>query len=173
MARAVLVRCCALALTGALTSEACGLRADANAPIEISARSAELDHQQGLATYRGDVQVRQGSLQVQAAELIVTYAARAVVRIQATGQPARYRQSLDAEAGQVVAAADTIIYHVADGRVDLRGDARLTQAGNRLASEEIRYDIQNETAGAQSSSEEPIRMTLHPPRKPATQVEPE
>lgn len=135
---------------------------DADQPIHIQADRAEMDQNSGTVVYRGSVEAVQGSMRVTADEMTVEIRDRKVVRITATGQPARYQQQLDAEQGQVRADARTIIYHTQDERVDLQGDAFLEQGGNELAGELIHYDIVAGKVNAEAGEDEPVQVTLQP-----------
>ena len=84
------------------------------------------------------------------------------------GSPARYTQELEDAQGQVNAHADSIIYHTAAERIYLNGRAMLTQQGNELQGESIRYDIVkgkvDASAGEKSGR---VRMQLDPKSRPS------
>lgn len=145
-----------------LCSTVSALPEDADQPIHIRADNAEIDQDQQLVIYRGDVQVDQGTLRVTADEMTVEYQDQKVVRITATGAPAHYRQQLDANKEQVRAHSSTIIYHTQDERLDLLGNAFLTQEGNEITGDQIKYDIVAGKVDAQSQSQERVRMVLQP-----------
>lgn len=151
--------------TAALLGAGAGASAlpeDADQPIHIRADHAEIDQQAQRVIYRGAVQVDQGTLQVTAAEMIVEYQDQQVTRITAHGTPAKYRQQIDEESGEVNADARTIIYHTRDERLDLEGEALLIQDGNEITGERIRYDIVAGRVDAESGPEAPVRMILQP-----------
>ena len=140
---------------------------DAEQPIHIRAESAEIERREGRILYLGSVRVEQGSLRVNAERMIVDYDEGKVVRITATGAPAHYSQALEADAGQVEADASTIVYHTQESRIDLKGDAHLTQHGNSLTGDLIRYDILAGRVDAGAPDQGPVRTTL----MPATEAE--
>ena len=86
-----------------------------------------------------------------------------VERITTLGSPARYKQELEDNQGEVNAHADAIIYHTAAERIYLNGKAMLTQKGNELQGESIRYDIVQGKVDA-SAGDKPgrVRMQLDP-----------
>jgi len=142
---------------------------DADQPIHIRANNAEIDQDQQLVIYRGEVQVDQGTLRVNADEMTVEYRDQKVVRITAVGKPAHYQQQIEANQDQVKARSSTIIYHTQDEKLDLVGDAYLFQEGNEISGDLIKYDIVAGKVDAQSSSKGPVRMILQPAtRKSAT-----
>lgn len=121
-----------------------------------------MDRNAGTVVYRGSVQVQQGTMHVSADEMTVEYQDRKVVRITAVGEPARYRQQLEADQGEVRADALTIVYHTQDERVDLHGDAFLEQAGNEIAGEVIHYDIVAGKVNAEAGENEPVQVIVQP-----------
>lgn len=159
----------ALALSTALfAAGALALPEDADQPIHIRANSAEMDQEQGVVIYRGDVQVDQGTLRVTADEMTVEYEEQEVIRITAKGEPARYKQQIEADEEEVHARSSTIIYHTRDERIDLVGNAFLTQEGNEITGDLIEYDIVAGKVDAKAESETPVRMILQPARKKTT-----
>ena len=141
---------------------AVALPEDASQPIHIEASRAEIDQNAERVTYRGSVQVDQGTMRVTADEMTVEYRDQKVVSITAHGSPATYQQQLDGSRGQVKADARTIVYYTQDERIDLQGEAFLSRGGDEIAGEHIRYDIVEGKVEAESG-EQPVRMTLQPP----------
>lgn len=140
---------------------------DADQPIHIRADNAEIDQEQGLVIYRGQVQVDQGTLRVTADEMTVEYEEQKVVRITAKGAPARYQQQIESEEDTVRAHSSTIVYHTQKERVDLLGNAFLTQEGNEITGDLIEYDIVAGKVDATSTQQGPVRMILQPATRPA------
>lgn len=145
-----------------LAGAAMALPEDAEQPIHIRADQAEMDRNAGTVVYRGSVEAQQGTMHVSADEMTVEIHERKVVRITAVGAPARYRQQLEADQGEVRADARTIVYHTQDERVDLRGDAFLEQGGSEIAGELIHYDIVAGKVNAESGEDEPVQVIVQP-----------
>lgn len=135
---------------------------DSEQPIHIRADNAEIDNRAKTVIYRGAVQVDQGTLRVTADEMTVEYENQKVVRIVATGNPARYKQQLDADDEEVNADASTIIYYTQEERVDLEGDASLEQEGNTVTGDFIRYDMVDGRIDATASGDGRVQMELQP-----------
>jgi lipopolysaccharide export system protein LptA len=149
---------------GALIAPAMGwpLPEDASQPIHIRADRAEMDQNAGTVVYQGSVEVNQGTMRVTADTMTVEVEDEKVIRITATGSPARYEQQLKADGDQVKADARTIVYHTQDELVDLRGDAFLEQGGNEIAGELIHYDIVAGKVNAEAGEEAPVRVIVQP-----------
>lgn len=141
------------------------LSEDANKPIHITGRTADMDRNRQTLVYHGDVRIDQGTLRVVADTMIVEYEKEQVVRIIATGTPARYQQQLEGDQGQVRANASRIVYHTQTEVLDLRGQARLLQRGSELKGDVIRYDIVAGKVDAPADNEKPVRMILQPARQ--------
>ena len=149
------------------------LTSDADQPIHIEGDDAEIDQNNETIVYTGSVEVVQGSLRVSGEKMVVKVSGNQVERITTIGTPARYQQQLEGDQGLVEAHADSIIYHTAEERIYLNGNAFLAQQGNTLQGESIRYDIVNGKVDA-SSGDKPgrVRMQLDPrtaSRDPASQ----
>ncbi|MCZ6709509.1 MAG: lipopolysaccharide transport periplasmic protein LptA [Gammaproteobacteria bacterium] len=147
---------------------AVALPEDADQPIHIRADNAEIDQQQGLAIYRGDVRVEQGTLRVTADEMTVTYVDQKVVRITAKGNPAHYQQQIEVGRENVTAHSSVIIYFTQEERLDLLGDAYLIQEGSEITGDLITYDIVAGKVDATAEKDERIRMILQPAVNNAT-----
>ena len=158
-------RCCAFAAALLLGAPAFGFAVpadDARRPMHIRANAAEFDHSNGRAVYLGGVEVRQGTLQVTGERMTVHYLDSRLVRITASGEPARYRQGSAEDGGLVRASASLITYHPGRERIDLEGEARLAQAKKDVAGEIIHYDIASGTLDAEAAGQEPVRVILRP-----------
>lgn len=138
---------------------------DTEQPIHIRADRAQIDRHAQTIVYSGSVQVDQGTMRLTADELIVEYEDQSVVRISAQGQPARYQQELENDLGQVRAGARSIVYDTRQERLELAGDAVLTQGGNEIMGESIRYDIIAGRVDAEAGDERPVRVTVQPPSR--------
>jgi len=108
------------------------------------------------------VRIDQGTLRVTADEMIVEYLNKKVVKITATGNPAHYQQQLEENESQVRADALTIVYHTLEERLDLRGNAFLTQDGNEITGDFIRYDIVAGKVEAEAAEDGRVIMVLEP-----------
>ena len=139
---------------------------DASQPIHIQADYLEIDQKAQQGIYRGSVRVDQGTLRVTADEMIVEYRDQKVIRITASGSPAHYQQQLEDSATEVKADALVIVYHTLEERLDLRGNAYLTQDGNEITGEFIRYDIVAGKVDAEAGKDGRVRMVVEPAALP-------
>jgi lipopolysaccharide export system protein LptA len=151
---------------GAATQAKCaavcwGVPEDADQPINIRADTAELDETKGLAIYRGSVQLDQGTLRVTADTMTIELVDQKVVRITAEGNLAHYQQQLNPDEETVRADAETIIYHTQAERVELIGQAYLTENDNEFRGTLIEYDMRAGKVNARAT-EGRVEMILSP-----------
>lgn len=165
MGAAVVALAAALALV-VLPATTLALPGDADQPIHIRADRAQVDRNAQTIVYSGSVQVDQGTMRVRADEMIIEYEDQRVVRIIAQGQPARYQQELEDDQGQVRADARTIVYNLQQEQLQLQGEAFLTQGGNEITGDLIRYDIVAGRVDAEAGEEGPVRVTVQPASRP-------
>ncbi len=86
----------ALLALGAVPTLASALPTDRDQPLQVAADSASFNEKTGIATYRGSVVIRQGTLEVRADEVVITVDKEGNVSTTvATGKPARYQQQVD------------------------------------------------------------------------------
>lgn len=137
------------------------------APIEVEADQLDLDQRAGTAVYSGDVNIRQGNMQLRGDRVeIIRNDAGELSRAIATGERAYLRNQLDDQDAPMEGWARRVVYHVAERRVELIDQAELTQAGDQFTGGRLEYFIDREVVQARSdvngSEPQRIRMTLQP-----------
>ncbi|MCG6656465.1 lipopolysaccharide transport periplasmic protein LptA [Halomonas campisalis] len=173
MSRPVLPSLTALALGGLLLAGT-ALHAttatahDARAPIEVEADRLDLDDRAGTAVYTGEVDIRQGTLRVTGDRVeIQRNAAGELSRAIATGERAYLEQQPDPAEPVVRGWGRTIVYHVAERRMELIDRAELHQRGDTFEGGYLEYFLDRRVVQARAESEgvegrQRIRMTLQP-----------
>ncbi|WP_249978814.1 lipopolysaccharide transport periplasmic protein LptA [Vreelandella olivaria] len=136
-------------------------------PVEVEADRLDLDQRAGTAVYTGNVDIRQGNMQLRGERVeIQRNDAGELSRATATGERAYLRNQLEGEDVPMEGWARRIVYHVTERRVELIDQAELIQKGDRFQGGRLEYFIDQEVVQARSdvSGSEPqrIRMTLQP-----------
>jgi lipopolysaccharide export system protein LptA len=121
-----------------LTSHA--LSTDKGKPMTIEADSVEIDEKKGLTVYRGNVDVRQGTLHVTGSTLVIEKVNGEVKIVTVIGKPAAYRQRPDNKKQDVTAKARKLQLYPKRDLVRLERDARIVQEGNVYTGNIIEYD---------------------------------
>ncbi|MCE9665194.1 lipopolysaccharide transport periplasmic protein LptA [Halomonas sp. M5N1S17] len=143
---------------------------DADQPIEVEADQLDLDDTAGTAVYTGDVDIRQGTMRLTGNRVeIRRNQAGELTRATATGERAYIEQQPDPDEPVVRGWGRTIVYHVAERRVELIDQAELHQRGDTFDGGYLEYFLDRRVVQARAESEgvegrQRIRMTLQPER---------
>ena len=152
--------CLALFGTGKL------LAADTDQPIEISADSAMREEPSGKTTYRGDVVLTQGSLEIRADSLVFSFDSDNSTLITAKGNPATLKQQPENAETPIDASAEMIEYHEKSERVRLVGKAKILQDGAVIEGSTIEYLVGTQRVMAAGSPEtgapQRVKVTIPP-----------
>lgn len=169
-----------LSLGTALGSAAAwALPSDRDQPIRIQADTAELDDKQGVAVYRGDVIITQGTLKITGDTVTITQTASGDIDVfTSVGNLAYYEQKPDVDKDIVKAYGKTIQYFASNERIVLIDQAKVIQEGNTFEGEKIVYDTRRQivnagrATGSNVSTPRPrIDMVIQPKNKPADQAQ--
>lgn len=162
-----------------LGSYAQALPEDRNQPIRVQADTAELDDKQGVAVYRGDVVITQGTMKITGNTVTITQDESGDVEVfTAIGKPAHYEQKPAADKEIVKAYGLTIQYFAANERIVLIDQAKVVQEGNTFEGEKIVYDTQRQIVNAGRATDTDVTtprprvdMVIQPRKKdrPATE----
>lgn len=141
--------------------------------IIIEADTSSLDRTAGTAVYRGNVRIVRGNVEISGDELTFQFdgdeLAAAVIR----GAPVRFVQEHGADRPATRAESQEVVYETRAGIVRLRGGARVVQAGDEFASDDIRYDTRTERIVAGGEPGSRVQVTIQPRRPPAADERPE
>ena len=135
---------------------------DRSQPIELEADQVELDDNKGTSTYIGNVRLKQGELSLQANRVIVFLKDSKIIRIQAEGAPAKFKDKLE-DNRLVEAEATQMDYNVSNEEILLTGDGMLNQNGNILRNDRIHYNLATGTLKAGGKdAEQRVKVILQP-----------
>lgn len=124
-----------LAPTGA------ALEGDRQKPLNIEADQLEGDEQARVTRLDGDVQLRQGTLEIRADSAVLHGPWKSLERLVVEGRPATLTQELEDRDGRLHAQANRIDYDLVSRRVELSGNAVVDQGNRRLSGNRILYDL--------------------------------
>ncbi|KNC14383.1 MULTISPECIES: lipopolysaccharide transport periplasmic protein LptA [Pseudomonas] len=139
-----------LSLSAALGSaSAWALPTDRDQPIHIQSDDAQLDDKQGVATYKGNVIITQGSMKITGNTVTITRNATGDVDVfTAVGNLAYYEQKPAVDKPIVQAYGVTIQYFAAQNRIVLIDKAKVINDGNTSEGEKIVYDTVRQVVNA-------------------------
>lgn len=155
------------------SAPALALTEDSQQPIQVTADNARFDEKSGEASYRGNVHIQQGTLEVNGDTLTLKVDSKGALSTARTfGKPARYQQKTDPAKGLVTAEAGEIQFDNTSGVITLIGNALLKQDGASFSGPRIVYSTVRKQIEASGNASQRVQL-IFPPRqresgKPAT-----
>ena len=144
------------------SSHTLALTDDSTKPINIQADSAEINDATGVSTYRGNVKITQGSMQLTGDLVILETANKKVQKIIAEGNLSTFKQKTD-DGRLINAEAEKMVYSITGNKIVLTKNAKLTEAGNTFASDRITFFTDKEIVKAGSSTgDDRVNITVFP-----------
>ncbi|GAB7533538.1 lipopolysaccharide transport periplasmic protein LptA [Pseudomonas sp. 3A(2025)] len=155
------------------SASAWALPTDRDQPIHIQSDDAQLDDKKGIATYKGNVIITQGSMKITGNTVTITRNAQGEVDVfTSVGNLAYYEQKPSTTKPIVQAYAVTIQYYAAQDRIVLIDKAKVINDGNTSEGEKIVYDTVRQivsagrATGSQVTTPRPrIDMVIQPKKK--------
>ncbi|WP_338291165.1 lipopolysaccharide transport periplasmic protein LptA [Planctobacterium marinum] len=117
---------------------------DFKLPIKVDSKSQFVDGKRKTSVFKEDVQVRQGSLSIDADEVRVSAEnGKGKEIFIAIGKPAVYSQTMD-DGSKITAKAGEIRYEVESRTLELNGSAELHQDTSMVRGEKISFNLEKE-----------------------------
>lgn len=143
--------------------QAFALPEDRDQPIYISSNSFVRDEKQKVAIYEGEVTLDQGSLKIRGDKVTVHLNPDdSPKRIEATGNPAIFRQKPSADDAEVVAEALHLDYQIDKQTIDLYKQASILQEGSTTRSNKITYSMKSARLEAGGEDEGRVNIVIQP-----------
>ncbi len=156
-----------LAMPGPLLA----LKTDRQQPLEVNADSTEGSLGDGIATLRGNVEIRQGTMLIQSDMAEVEKVDGRVRKFELNGNPVHLQQEIEEE-GVVTAEAKNVVYIVATGIVTLTGEADVIHPQYHISGEVLEYDMNTQHfQGSGGDGNGRIRIRLEPEVVPGNDPE--
>jgi lipopolysaccharide export system protein LptA len=147
------------------------LKTDRQQPLEVNADSTEGSLGDGIATLRGNVEIRQGSMLIRADIAEVEKVDGRVHKFELNGNPVHLQQEIE-EQGVVTAEAKNVVYMVATGIVTLTGEADVIHPQYHISGEVLEYDMNTQHfQGSGGDGNGRIRIRLEPEVVPGNDPE--
>lgn len=134
---------------------------DKEQPINVSADSAQKNSNEGTTIYQGNVIITQGSIQINGDIITIFDSNGTVEKMVATGQPAKFKQTPEVGAADMIATGNSIEYDVSQETLLILENALLEQEGRTTNSNRITYDM-NTTIVTAGDANGRVKMTLQP-----------
>ena len=147
-----------LAMPGLLLA----LETDRQQPLEVNADSTDGSLGDGIATLKGNVEIRQGTMLIRSDIAEVEKVDGRVRKFELNGNPVHLQQEIEEE-GLVTAEAKKVEYIVATGIVTLTGEADVIHPQYHISGEILEYDMNTQHfQGSGGDSNGRIRIRLEP-----------
>ncbi|MGY4492475.1 lipopolysaccharide transport periplasmic protein LptA [gamma proteobacterium L18] len=154
------------------SASAWALPTDRDQPIHIQSDDAQLDDKQGVATYKGNVIITQGTMKITGNTVTITRNAQGDVDVfTSVGNLAYYEQKPAIDKPIVQGYGKTIQYFSAQNRIILIDQAKVVNDGNTSEGEKIVYDTVKQVVnagratGAKVTPRPRIDMVIQPKSK--------
>ncbi len=146
------------------------LESDQQQPITIEADEFVADHKKNISTYRGNVSLKQGSMELLADSIVVT-GGQDLEKIIAKGQPIRFSQTLKKASSGVMqkirGEAQSLEYLVETEQLIFEGKAHLWRDFDEFMGDYIEYDMRHNIVNAKrvEGSQERVKVIIQPRKK--------
>ena len=139
------------------------LSSDSEQPVYIDSDSQQLDMKSNQVTFLGDVNLKQGSININADKIIVTRNAvnGEIEEIQGFGKPATFSQLTD-DGKTLYGEADDLHYQLVADRLIMTKNAMLSQDGSIIRGSKITYQIGSKKLVADSGENKRVSTVLQP-----------
>ena len=140
------------------------LQSDREQAVYVEADSADLDEANGVGIYRGNVLIKQGTMEIRGDEVTIKTRDNKFSSLTSIGAPAKFQQQLELNQSPVLGDAKNIHYSVVDGILTLRNQAKLTRDGDEFTGNYLRYDTVNGKVKARRADDgsERIKIIIQP-----------
>jgi lipopolysaccharide export system protein LptA len=147
-------------------SPAYALDGDAEQPIKVEADMLEVDDQNQISTYSGEVSLIQGSLNIQSDKLIIRFDDQGdITLMEMYGEPALFTQK-DKEGKAMRGQAKKIDFEESKSTLLLRGDAEFQHDGDLIKSQQIKINTELNSIDAGGKEKGDRVQMLIQPKKP-------
>lgn len=122
------------------TAQCFAERADRDKPIQVDADHVTVDDTNQVSTFEGNVQMRQGTLLIEGARIVVTQDKKGYSKIVATGELAHFRQKRDGVNQFSEGFGERIEYDNFIEIANIFGQARVKREGDDVKGDHIIYN---------------------------------
>jgi len=135
---------------------------DFSQPIDVSADRSEYNEKTGKQSLSGNVEIRQGSILINADSIEVILKDNKLSVIEGRGSPIKFQQQN--ELGELITGScERISYDALNGILTLTGNAHLKQPKQELRSESIKFNSISQSVVAEGGQSGRVTITIQPP----------
>lgn len=116
---------------------------DTSQPVSLKSRQILVDQKNGSITYKGNVRIKQGNLQISASRARTKTVGNQPSHVWASGNPVKVQSKR--EGTLVIITAANVHYNVKSGMITLTGNVQLQMGNDTLASKQLSYNVKTNT----------------------------
>jgi len=129
------------------------------------AETNELNFENGMWMFMGNVVIEADNAILFCEKARLRFINHQLISAELTGEPARFEQTTG-ESDQVNSGeANSIIYKLTAGTLQLTDNARFSDGTNKISGDMITYDLQARRLTAGSGNSGPVKILIEPPRR--------
>ncbi len=152
-----------LLIISALTTAAHALDSDRDQPVNLEADHATYNQQTGVTVYSGNVIITQGTIRIQADNVIANLDAnRSIKDVTATGKPAKFQQKISPDKGIAYGEGNQVFYDAALSQITLTGRAKINQDGSVFNGNTLRYGMKQGDIEGNGNKQQRVQMIIPP-----------
>jgi len=152
-----------LLIASTFATTAFALDSDRDQPVHLEADHATYNQQTGVTVYRGNVIITQGTIRIQADNVVANLdATRSIKDVTATGRPAKFQQKISPDKGIVYGEGDQVYYDAAPSQITLTGHAKITQDGSTFNGNTLRYGMKQGDIEGNGNKQQRVQMIIPP-----------
>ncbi len=157
-----------LCLTLLLPSIIEARKSDFTQAIDVQADTSIFDEQTGMQVLRGNVEISQGTMTIQAEEISVQIEYGRLSVIKGQGSPILFSQKNELDE-LIIGQCDEIIYDAANALLVLIGNASLKQPNQEMSGSRIEFNSKTQKVKAEGGESGRVNIKIQPPNKETTQ----
>lgn len=144
------------------------LESDSEQPIYIDSNTAVYDEKTEISTYTGNVIATQGSIKIDADQLVVYLKGGNIVKLIATGKPSRFKQLPAVGKDEMFGEGLINEFYPDKNLLIFMKNASVWQGDAKQSSEYIEYDTKNSLlkAGEPASDGKRVHSVIKPKAQP-------
>lgn len=135
---------------------------DREQPIQLEADRAELDQKSGISIYEGNVVITQGSMRLAADKATVFTENGAFQRMEATGQPVKWRYKPADDKDELFGTSQRMEYDALKNSITMTKNAKVIQNKDVFTGDRIDYDLTADLVKARGEDGRRIQITIQP-----------
>ena len=134
------------------SSNALALDSDKNAPVAIVADTTSIDFRTGKRILTGNVDVTQGSMNIKAAKIVLSYTDGILDKATAYGNPVKFKQLPEGHTVKVHGEGKKLVFESTKNLITLTKEAKIKQAKNVVTGKIIYYDTKTSKMTVKSNT---------------------